>query len=709
MASLGEATGAVVPLALDDLPTPAGYSFLTKMLVEAGAPPSLYRDDGSGTLLEGDDEIAPGQDLTRIIYPGAYFQINDFPSADDIEAVFAAGGVGEAARVHLQTADEVQTFDVPDVNVLLAAGNFVRWDGLPTAFDTLVGSIAEGDRFILGIAIPDAVVAQTGDAEAIEATGELGEATGVVGAAATRAGDAEAVAATGELGEATGAVGAASARTGDAEAVEATGELGEATGFATGAGEQTASGAPIEATGSLGEATGTASAAPLVLADLPTPAGRSFVTKMLVEAGVSNLYQNQTDTDGTLIDGDDVFSGTQALTRIRWADPVLILNDNPSAEDLEAVFASGGAAEDARFHLQTDDGVQSFDIADVTLDASGGNFTRWSGLPAAWVTLVEGIASGDRFIFGVSVAITQTGDAEAIGATGELGEAAGTVGAAAARTGDAEAVAATGELGEATGFATGAGEQTGDAEAIAATGELGEATGTATAVVSRTGDAEAVEATGELGEATGAAGAAAARAGDAEAVAATGAIGEATGTSTAAAARTGDAEAIEAAVSLGEATGAATVVVNRTGDAEAIEGTGSLSEATGTAIGEVASRAIQPPPSLRFRLLPSGQRSRIEVPEGDRLSFQVRIGSRDAKIELFRLPSDAYWYVNIEHPVGTLAVAGRRVTISARPIYRDPVSGIGLWCVGLTATAWEADPQATDAWQRTYALELVTP
>ena len=100
MVRFGEPAGfATTLLALDDLPTPAGYSFLTKMLVEAGAPPDLYRDGTHGTLIEGDSEIATGQDLTRIIYPGAYFQINDFPSTDDIEAVFAAGGVGEAARV----------------------------------------------------------------------------------------------------------------------------------------------------------------------------------------------------------------------------------------------------------------------------------------------------------------------------------------------------------------------------------------------------------------------------------------------------------------------------------------------------------------------------------------------------------------------------------------------------------------------------------
>ena len=166
----------------------------------------------------------------------------------------------------------------------------------------------------------------------------------------------------------------------------------------------------------------------LALADLPTPAGRTFIVKMLVEAGTNNLYQNQTDTDGSLLDGDDIFAGTQALTRVRWADPVLVLNDNPSGESLADVFLAGGAAADSRFHLQTDDGAQAFDIADVTLDTAGENFARWSGLPLAWITLVGGIATGDRFILGISVAsaaVDRTGDADPLAGEGSFNEPAG--------------------------------------------------------------------------------------------------------------------------------------------------------------------------------------------------------------------------------------------------------------------------------------------
>ena len=155
--SVTHTAAPVDPLVLADLPTPAGRTFLVKMLLEAGTPPSLYRFGSDGSLLDGDDEIATGQDLARILWDGSAFTLNDAPSAESMAAVFASGGAGAAARIHLQTADAVQTFDVADENLLASGGNFVRWDGLPSAFDTLADGIANGDRFILGISVPDAV------------------------------------------------------------------------------------------------------------------------------------------------------------------------------------------------------------------------------------------------------------------------------------------------------------------------------------------------------------------------------------------------------------------------------------------------------------------------------------------------------------------------------------------------------------------------
>ena len=379
---------------------------------------------------------------------------------------------------------------------------------------------------------------------------------------------------------------------------------------------------PSKPTGSLGEATGTATAPvdPLVLADLPTPAGRTFETKMLVETGSldgGDLYRDQggaSDT-GTLLDGDDTV-GPARLRRIRRASNQLQLFDAPDTTDLGAQFDTGGPAVAGRVHLKTATEEEVFEVADVTPSGQSGNRIRFGSLPTAFVDLLNGRVTGDRFILAISNLdiITRAGDAEAVEGTGALGEAAGTVGAADTRTGDAEAIEGTGELGEAegavgeaatrtgdaetieartgslgeaTGAAGAAPARTGDAEAIGKPPVLGEATGTAASAGERTGDAEAIEGTGELGEAEGAVGEAATRTGDAEAIEATGALGEAAGTSTAPGERTGDAGAIEGTGSIGEATGAVGAAPARTGDAEAVEGVGSLGEATGTATAPV--------------------------------------------------------------------------------------------------------------------------
>ena len=330
---------------------------------------------------------------------------------------------------------------------------------------------------------------------------------------------------------------------------------------------------------------------------------------MLVETGSldgGDLYRDQggaSDT-GTLLDGDDTV-GPARLRRIRRASNQLQLFDAPDTTDLGAQFDTGGPAVAGRVHLKTATEEEVFEVADVTPSGQSGNRIRFGSLPTAFVDLLNGRVTGDRFILAISnldiitragdaeavegtgalgeaagtvgAADTRTGDAEAIEGTGELGEAEGAVGEAATRTGDAETIEATGSLGEATGAAGAAPARTGDAEAIEGTGELGEATGTAASAGERTGDAEAIEGTGELGEAEGAVGEAATRTGDAEAIEATGALGEAAGTSTAPGERTGDAGAIEAEGSLGEATGAVGAAPARTGDAEAVEGVGSNS------------------------------------------------------------------------------------------------------------------------------------
>ena len=234
---------------------------------DATAGNFFYSDaDRGGTDTPLDGELGLGDDDTVISgirrRTATILQLNDDdnPVALDIGAYFSAGGAGADLTIYLQTLAGEVSFP--------AAATFSR-DGqvrftLPADAQTLLDGLLDGDRWIFKAARAE-VITQTGDAEAIEAAGSLGEATGAAVPAV--------------------------AQTGEAEAIEAEGSLGEATGFAAGAGERTASGTPIEATGSLGEATGTTTAAPPSdetveangIAEFDTvPAGHSRVLRVRV-------------------------------------------------------------------------------------------------------------------------------------------------------------------------------------------------------------------------------------------------------------------------------------------------------------------------------------------------------------------------------------------------------------------------------------------
>ena len=83
----------------------------------------------------------------------------------------------------------------------------------------------------------------------------------------------------------------------------------------------------------------------------------------------------------------------------RVSATVLVLNDNdnPSAFDIGAYFNTGGGGNDLTLYFQTLSGEVSFSVA-TQLVNQGGAFAQFT-LPAAAQTLLDGIASGDRFIF----------------------------------------------------------------------------------------------------------------------------------------------------------------------------------------------------------------------------------------------------------------------------------------------------------------------
>ena len=96
--------------------------------------------------------------------------------------------------------------------------------------------------------------------------------------------------------------------------------------------------------------------------------------------------------------------GETVISRVRRAsNPNLTLNDNnlPVALDFGVFFGTSGAGRDLTLYLQTtSDGLVSFTVASTFLNA-GGNWLNLT-LPAAARTLIDNIATGDRFIIAMA-------------------------------------------------------------------------------------------------------------------------------------------------------------------------------------------------------------------------------------------------------------------------------------------------------------------
>ena len=148
---------------------------------------------------------------------------------------------------------------------------------------------------------------------------------------------------------------------------------------------------------------------PLVLADFVLPAGQLLVTSALIEAEVIDSGTTESLWIGTasgratevgeLLDGSLELEPGYEITSVRkFSNSIFQLNDNPDPDDIEAFFATGGNGNAFEIHLQDKGGVASFDADTVTVDATT-NANRWRvDTPAGVDTIMNRIATGDRFI-----------------------------------------------------------------------------------------------------------------------------------------------------------------------------------------------------------------------------------------------------------------------------------------------------------------------
>ena len=160
--------------------------------------------------------------------------------------------------------------------------------------------------------------------------------------------------------------------------------------------------------GSLAAAS-TKSLVPLRLADF-NDAGLDVETAALLTASApgtpgNNLYADSTrGGSGSPIEGElGVGAGETLISRLRRTNTsTILLNVGalPVAITLSEFFGTGGDGRDLTISFQTADGLVSFTVADSYVNAGGGfvNFT----LPAKGRTLLDSIATGDRFVFAMT-------------------------------------------------------------------------------------------------------------------------------------------------------------------------------------------------------------------------------------------------------------------------------------------------------------------
>ena len=146
---------------------------------------------------------------------------------------------------------------------------------------------------------------------------------------------------------------------------------------------------------------------PLLLADWDDD-GLQVVAAALLEASApgtagNNLYADS-DRGGSdsPLDGELGLGGTDTVvSRIRRANAtVLVLNDNnnPTVLDIGDYFDTGGDGNDLTVYIQTaDDGVVSFAAADQLSGNRNAQVVRFT-LPSDAQTLLDNIATGDRWI-----------------------------------------------------------------------------------------------------------------------------------------------------------------------------------------------------------------------------------------------------------------------------------------------------------------------
>ena len=552
---------------------------------------------GTGILWEWDDATAPVLDAGLVEGPAViklrYLFLGAFGAATVIR--LAESGQGEATQGGDDFTEQMEahgtiTFSFGSNEVVLSgisdATEPYSWtpaqstDAFVTAYYTNPPA-STTIRFNNGLA----------GSVAVEASASLG---GIGASASATVVDAavpvEAAAALGGIEAAASAI-----ATEDPVAVEAAAALG-GIGAAASASTVTADVA-VEASASLGGigASAFATAVHLLELDDSDDTGQIVIAKALLVASgpgtAGSTFYADPDRGGTgaPLDGElGLGAGETAISRLRRVNAGLLLlndNNNPVALALGPYFADGGGASEATIYLQTRDaGEVSFAVSTQRSGSlTGGGFINFS-LPDDARALLDGLATGDLFIFKLAQIVTPV-VVQAAAALGGIGATASAI--VIDETVAVEASAALGPIG-----ASASATVVDAAVAVEAAASLGGIGASASAIA--TEDPVAVEAGASLGGIGASASAIATE--DPVAVEAAASLGGIEAAASAIA--TEDPVAVEAAAALGGIGASASAIVR-----DAVP----IAVQAGAAIGALSFSAIAVPRDLlgpSFRAVP---------------------------------------------------------------------------------------------------------
>ena len=416
----------------------------------------LYADTSHGpdpgqSPVEGELGIGPDDTVISRLLNQANVNLTlndrDLPAALALGGYLGPTGAGNSMTLWFQREGVARAGMLLSAVTVSGGGNYANI-ACPDPVKAILNNLGVGEQYLFGGTRPAGVAAlaaegsltgalslgTTGAAALVTlaALGAVGTLSGGLAIATTGAAALGAAPALEAVGSLTGGLSLTTtgvASLPDTVALRATGAADGGIAIVTTAAAALVSPDPLGAAGALsgglsailsGDAAIRAGPAPLLLADAMLPDGHEAeALALIVASGDAILYADASRSGtGVPLDGELGIGPDDTLLSRVWVltqdDGSLMLrindDDNPDALALGDYLSSGGAGNGLYVFFQTADGVASFAVADALLTQVGPSWANFA-VPDADETLIGGISTGDRFLFG----FTRPAPLEAVG------------------------------------------------------------------------------------------------------------------------------------------------------------------------------------------------------------------------------------------------------------------------------------------------------